>query len=85
MEFVDLKYTEPSYLDYFIELYKLENRLRYHGIDIPRNQKISGLSDLRLSIEVSKDKIHYIADVMTKAVKYMKDSISTIQTEEEGE
>lgn len=86
MKLADLKYTEPYCFDYLIELYKLENRLRYHGIEIPKNQKVSGLSDLRLSIEGFKDKIHYIADVMTKAVKYMKDSISTIQKmEEEGE
>lgn len=85
MELADLKYAEPSCFDYLIELYKLENRLRYHGIEIPKNQKVSGLSDLRLSIEGFRTKIHYIADVMTKAVKYMKDSISMIQMEEEGE
>ena len=71
MELADLKYTEPSCFDYLIELYKLENRLRYHGIEIPKNQKVSGLSDLRLSIEGFRTKIHYIADVMTKAVKYI--------------
>lgn len=86
MDLINLKYIEPTYLDYFIELYKLENRLRYHGIDIPRNQKVSGLSDLRLTIEGFKAKMLYISDVMKRAMKYMTDSINTIQKmEEEGE
>ena len=86
MDLINLKYIEPTYLDYFIELYKLENRLRYHGIDIPRNQKVSGLSGLRLTIEGFKTKFYYISDVMKKAMKYMTDNINTIQKiEEEGE
>ena len=86
IELADLKYAEPSYLDYFIELYKLENRLRYHGIEIPKNQKVSELNGIRLIIEGFKAKMLYISDVMKKSMKYMTDSINTIQKmEEEGE
>lgn len=85
MEMIDLKYNEPSYFDYVVELYKLESRLSYHGIEIPENQKVSGLNKFRLSLEGFRTKISYISDTMKKATKYMADIITTLQKEEEGE